>query len=360
MEGLLKEAKKAYKKGLLRESLNIIETILEKTKGEYLEIYPDYINVLIDLKDYGKAEEVLKEAKKIIEKDGSVSLLTAIKRLNARLLREKGELEKAKKILNEILNSKGLTDEEKGKVNFSLGRIYFLQGDYDRAERHFTESEINFRGTSLIEEEGWATLWRAKIARIRGEWTRANDMLKILFREFTERAPLLYAYVLFERALLSFEEGKKDEALELENLLEETLENLRAPRLAIEMRLKLSNPLSVDAEEFKKVERRSRRLLNYLPKEEKTLRGLALSWIAYVLGYYGEKKEAEKLYKKAEKELENASYEEKGLYLLLRSLTYMEFKDYKKAEKIIEILNDKKYPFYRRSIALLTKNFERI
>ncbi len=360
MEGLVKEAKRAYKKGLLRRTLNIIETIIKKTKGEYLEIYPDYIGVLLDLRDYVKAEEIIREVKSVIERDGSVSLLTAIKRLNARLLREKGELEKAKKILNEILNSKGINDEEKGKVNFSMGITYFLEGDYDRAERYFTESEINFRGTSLIEEEGWATLWRAKIARIRGEWTRANDMLKILFREFTQKAPLLYAYVLFEKALLSFEEGKKDEALELESMLEEFLENLRAPRLSIEMRLKLSNPLSVDAEEFRKVERRSRRILNYLPEEEKTLRGLAISWLAYVLGYYGEKEEAEKLYKKAEKELFNASYEEKGLYFLLKLITLMEFKEHKKADKIIEILKDKKYPFYHRSIALLTKNFEKV
>ncbi|MEO0289805.1 MAG: hypothetical protein ABIN15_01030 [candidate division WOR-3 bacterium] len=360
MEGLIKEAKRAYKKGLLRETKDILERIIELTRGEYIEIYPDYISVLLDLKDYNKAERILKECEKIIERDGSVSILNSIKRLKARLYREKGQFEKAKKILNEVLNQKGLTDEEKGKINFSLGKILFIEGDYDRAERHFTESEISFRGTSLIEEEGWATLWRAKIARIRGEWTRANDMLKILFREYTERSKLLYAYVLFEKALLLFEEGKKDETIELEKILEETLLNLRAPRLSIEVRLKLSNPLSVDAEEFKKVERRSWRILNYLPFEEKTLRGLALSWLAYIKGFYGDKNEAEELYDLAEKELENSSYEEKGLYLLLKILTLIEFKNFKKAEKYIEVINDKKYPFYFRSLAVLAKNFEKV
>ncbi|MEO0291758.1 MAG: hypothetical protein ABIM54_02340, partial [candidate division WOR-3 bacterium] len=164
MEGLIKEAKRAYKKGLLRETKDILERIIELTRGEYIEIYPDYISVLLDLKDYNKAEKILKECEKIIERDGSVSILNSIKRLKARLYREKGQFEKAKKILNEVLNQKGLTDEEKGKINFSLGKILFIEGDYDRAERHFTESEISFRGTSLIEEEGWATLWRAKIA----------------------------------------------------------------------------------------------------------------------------------------------------------------------------------------------------
>ncbi len=360
MEGLLKEVKKTYKKGLLRETLNLFETIIAKTDGKLLEIYPDYINVLIDLKDYRNAERVLKDAEREIEKEGSVSLLHSIKRTKARLLREKGDTEKAKKILNDLLKARGLSDEEKGKVNFSLGRIYFNEGDYDRAERYFTESEISFRGTSLIEEEGWSTLWRARIARIRGEWTRAHDTLKILFREFTHKAPILYAHILFEKALLVFEEGKKDEALELENLLEEVLEDLRAPRLSIEVRLKLSNPLSVDADEFEKVERRSRRLLNYLPDEEKILRGLSLTWVAYVRGYFGNREEAERLYKEAEKLLSKASYEEKGLHLLLRTLTHLEFRENKKAERLIKTLKDKKFPFYTRSLVVLMQNFEKI
>ncbi|MEN3045845.1 MAG: hypothetical protein ABDH49_02490 [Candidatus Hydrothermales bacterium] len=360
MEGLLREARKAYKKGLLKEAKLLFEKVIEITKGEYMEIYPDYIGLLLDLKEYEKAEKILKSIEKEIEKDGSVSLLNSFKRLKARLLREKGNFEEAKRLLKEILNHKGLDDEERGKVNFALAKIYFIEGDYDKAERCFTESEINFRGTSLIEEEGWATLWRAKIARIKGEWLRSNDILKILLREYKNISKLLYSNILLEKALLLFEEGKKEEALEIEKILEETLENLRAPRLKVEVRLRLSNPLSIDANEFRKVERRSFRILTYLPKEEKTLRGLALSWLAYVKGFYGEKKDSLNLYKLAERELLNSSYEEKGLHLFLKLLTLIEFKNKEKAEETLEILNDKKYPYFFRSLAILTMNFEKV
>jgi tetratricopeptide (TPR) repeat protein len=356
MEGLIKEAKKAYKKGLLREARIIYSEILKHNK-DFFEIYPDYISVLIDSREYKFAEKFIKEAEGILKEEGSVSLMVSVLRLKARLLKEKGDYEKSKVLLKKLLKEKGISDEEKGRVHFALGRLYFREGDYDTAERHFTESEITFRGTSLWEDEGWSTLWRAKIARIRGEWSRAHDTLKILLREYGTKLPLFFAYLLFEKALLVFEEGKKEEALDMEALLEEHLKQLRAPYLSVEVRLRLSNPLSVDAGEFEKAERRARRALNYIPEEEKILRGLCHVWIGYIRGYWGNLKQAEENYRIAEKLLEDASYEEKGLFYMLKALTYIEFRKKNKAKKFLDILSDQKFSFYTRTLANLLKTF---
>jgi lipopolysaccharide assembly protein B len=171
--------------------------------GSVLSRPPDYILGMYSL-FMGETENAIKILSSVVEKlPDAVEVYLAL----GNLYRQRGQLEKAIRIHKTLLQRSGLKQEEKILALDALGTDYRVGGFLDRALQAFKDA------LALDPKDTYALAQLVKLSEDRGEWDKAYEYARELFKKSRLVDSKTLSYHLLKKGEALAEEGKNFSAV---------------------------------------------------------------------------------------------------------------------------------------------------
>jgi tetratricopeptide (TPR) repeat protein len=210
--------------------------------GKVLEVQPDRLSAYFDLamnlkkmNDYAQSREILQKAEKII-RNAPKSKGPALMRYDdlGSLYREIKEYDKAESILKDgakLANESG-KHLEYAQIITELGRVYTESGEFEAAEKAFYESAQRMKSNGVGENSYWGCLYHA-FGALYAEM-KQNNQACVSYMESADREEVNYIRQ-FEASLACYLSGDNANALKYADRAIMAEENRLTPDVRIKI-----------------------------------------------------------------------------------------------------------------------------